>query len=220
MGERLRRLVAPLVFSEAALVGVLGALVWHASRGGTFDRAIDSAVYARPGTFVRSVAFAFTLIGSPVGATIGALLVAGGAWWRLREWPMGLFSPVAVGVSAVIESVLKRVVARSRPTTAVLSHLTDRSFPSGHATFSMAMAVSAIVLVWAGAVSARRRRAATAVLLVYAVAVCASRLILGVHYLTDVVAGAAIGSGVVLALAAWWIVAAPPSPGSAGQAER
>lgn len=211
VGNRWRRLVVPLVLFELVLVVALGALVWHSTRGDSFERAVNSALYARPGTAVRAAAFAVTLIGSPVGASIGGVLVAIGAWWRLREWPIALFSPVAVGIAAVIESGVKRVVARTRPSTAVLSHLTDRSFPSGHATFSTALAVSAVVLVWAGAVSAGRRRAATAALLGYALAVCVSRLVLGVHYLTDVVGGAAIGSGVVLALAAWWIVATPTS---------
>jgi len=210
VGERLRRLVFPLVLVEVVVVCALGALAWHATQGGTLERAINSAVYARPGTVVRSITAAVTLTGSPVAATIGTLVVAAATWWRFRDLPLALFSPVAVAGSATIESIVKRVVSRSRPSTAVISHLTERSFPSGHTTLSTALAFSAILLVWAGAFSARRR-STTAALVVYAVAVGASRLVLGVHYLTDVVGGAAIGTGVVLALSVWWTVTNPPT---------
>ncbi|MGH2929294.1 MAG: phosphatase PAP2 family protein, partial [Solirubrobacteraceae bacterium] len=73
------------------------------------------------------------------------------------------------------------------------AHAPDSSFPSDHATASVAIA-TAILL--------RRRWEWGAIAAVFAVLLCFGRVALGFHYPTDVLAGAAIGalSAIVLAL--------------------
>ena len=71
-------------------------------------------------------------------------------------------------------------------------------FPSGHAT-GAAVAYGALAAVFTDAWTRRKRYAAAAGV---AVAVAASRVVIGVHYLVDVVAGLALG-GVVLAVGLW-----------------
>lgn len=61
------------------------------------------------------------------------------------------------------------------------------SFPSGHSAYATA---------WVAAAAATQRRALIAAGAVVALAVCASRLYLHVHYLTDVVGGVALGAAV------------------------
>lgn len=58
VGERLRRIVVPLVLFELGLVGSLGALVGHSTRGNGFERAVNSAMFAEPGTAGGAVTFA------------------------------------------------------------------------------------------------------------------------------------------------------------------
>ncbi len=184
---------------------VLSLLLWHATRADAVDGAIGRAVYARPGLAVRSIATAVTLVGSPVAAAVGAFGLAAVAWVRSREAALCLFAPLAIGAAALVEKMLKVLVGRARPSTAILVHLQDRSFPSGHATGSTALATAAVVLLWA--IGPRHLRLPlTVVAVAYAAAVAASRLVLGVHYLTDVIGGAAVGTAVVLAAASAWTV--------------
>lgn len=68
----------------------------------------------------------------------------------------------------------------------------EKSFPSDHATLAFALAIPAAVVV--------RRRWASAFLLLSAVLVGLGRVFVGVHYVSDVIAGG------VLALIVWWFV--------------
>ncbi len=203
LGERARRVLPGLVAAEALIMVVLSFLLWHATRADAVDGAVERALYAPPGQAARGIAAAVSLVGSPTAAAVLAVGLAAVAWSRTREASLCLFAPLAVGAAALVEKALKALVARTRPSTAILSHLHDRSFPSGHATDSTALATAAVVLVWA--IGPRRlRRPLTAAAVAYAVAVAASRLVLGVHYLTDVIGGVVVGTGVVLAAACWW----------------
>ena len=76
-------------------------------------------------------------------------------------------------------------------------------FPSGHATGGAA-AYLALALVYDRAWTARRRLLVAAAV---AVAVAASRVVIEVHYLVDVLAGLAVGTGVVLG--ALWLAGDP-----------
>lgn len=103
----------------------------------------------------------------------------------------GMTGLVAVLIGFLITNVLlKNMVARVRPYE-VVQGLTflgtkphDLSFPSGHSTCSIA---AAAVLF------AKLPKKAGVPLLVLAILICLSRLYVGVHYPTDVLAGAAIG---------------------------
>ena len=101
-----------------------------------------------------------------------------------------LASVLAVSVGIALFIQLKRVCNRRRPCAlephcwATLLPPDQFSFPSGHTITAFAMAISLIVfypLMIAG-------------LLFCAVSVALSRILLGMHFLTDVIAGAAIGS--------------------------
>lgn len=94
---------------------------------------------------------------------------------------------VLVPTNAVVEG-LKRLTFRARPDGE--HKRSNASFPSSHAANAFALAG---VLAW------RWRRAAPA-FYAFATAVALSRMVLNRHYLTDVVAGAAIGLG-----AAWLV---------------
>ena len=97
--------------------------------------------------------------------------------------------------------VLKRLISRERPDTSEIpswSTLTapDRfSFPSGHTITAFAVAVT---------LSRFYPDLATG-LMFCALSIAASRILLGMHFLSDVVAGAAIGS--IVACASVWAVA-------------
>ena len=91
--------------------------------------------------------------------------------------------------------LLKNFIRRERPRgLPVFIRPSDRySLPSGHtaAAFLMATVVAASFPLWAP------------LLFVWAALVGASRLLLGVHYLSDLVAGALLGGGCALLALGW-----------------
>lgn len=146
----------------------------------------------------------------------GALL-----WWRGARLVFALAPAVSLCGAAAIASVAKHVVGRARPPVALrLVTETEPSFPSGHATDSAAFYL-ALGLVIALVIARRPLARAVAVVAggLATAAIGLSRLELGVHWPTDVMAGWALGVSaalvVVLAAAAFARVRAPapePSP--------
>jgi undecaprenyl-diphosphatase len=178
-------------------VAVLAAIVWRSNVPDRVDAAVATHLYAAPHAPVRALAAAVTFFGKPVVVAGAALAVAAWSWRRYRDATLAVFCPAAVTVASIVEHVLKIEVRRPRPATASLSHLLDFSYPSGHATGSCALALSVGLLVWSGG-AARHRWLIVSALGAYALAVCASRVILGVHYLSDVIGAAVLATGCVL----------------------
>jgi membrane-associated phospholipid phosphatase len=76
--------------------------------------------------------------------------------------------------------------------------LTSKSFPSGHASSSAALAGILVLLTWSFLRQPRLRWAITVVAVTVWVAVCLDRVLLGRHYPSDVVAGTFLGVAVLL----------------------
>ncbi len=111
-----------------------------------------------------------------------------------------VFLGVVLAGEKLIVNGLKELVDRERPDVMPLVSFSGASFPSGHAAAAAAVwPAVALVLSRGGPRTVRALLAAGAALI--AVAVAASRAVLGVHWLTDVLAGLAIGWG-------WFIVVA------------
>jgi undecaprenyl-diphosphatase len=94
-----------------------------------------------------------------------------------------------------ITNVLKMTIARPRPFTAGDAMLIGKapdgySFPSQHASFSFTAAITAFL----------SRRALGWIALIAAALVAYSRVYLGAHYWSDVLAGAVIGSSIAYAV--------------------
>lgn len=122
-----------------------------------------------------------------------------------RRFSLGAWLAVTVAGSALLNTIVKAAMARTRPpTVGGLASADGFAFPSGHAQGAVAT-YTAIVLVvgWQIWQPGRRGRvtSATAVTLLVA-AVGFSRVLLGVHWPTDVVGGWLLGSAWVLAATA------------------
>ena len=135
------------------------------------------------------------------GVLVPLVLAAGLAWrWRRGSWrPLALLAGAAAG-AWVVQVAVKQLVERPRPPAGLaLSHATGFAFPSGHATDAAAVyGMLAVLLARSGRPAARVAAWAGAAALVALVGL--SRLYLGVHWLSDVVAGAALGIAWLLAI--------------------
>jgi len=111
---------------------------------------------------------------------------------RLHDWAPVAFLAVILGGQYALVSLVKAGVDRSRPDVLRLTGFSGSSFPSGHATASAAAFAAFALLIGRGRDSpAKSLLAGAAVGL--AVLVAATRVMLGVHWLTDVLAGLCLG---------------------------
>jgi membrane-associated phospholipid phosphatase len=102
---------------------------------------------------------------------------------RARE---GLFVGIALAGSALLNLATKQLFARERPSLwESIAPETSFSFPSGHAMGSMTLAWVCVLLAW----RTRWRWPVTGIAALFVVIVGLSRVYLGVHYPSDILAG-------------------------------
>jgi membrane-associated phospholipid phosphatase len=156
----------------------------------TTERA-ERLIETVPG--LLGAARAVTLLGSPLFVTVASVLTAL-VLWRLGQRRLVLYVAVVRLGSLGLSSGLKEVVGRSRPVFDVpVDSAFGQSFPSGHAVGGSAFWLSSAVLLLP--LVPVRPRVVLAVAALVSVLVAASRVLLGVHFLSDVVAGLVLGAG-------------------------
>lgn len=133
---------------------------------------------------------------SDLGGTLGivglTVIVGIAEYRRLANKAIPALLVLTVGGQFAVVALVKAIVDRARPDLAQLTGFSSSSFPSGHAAAAAAtFAVIALLLGRRRSRHARAMLAGTAVAL--AVTVAGTRVLLGVHWLTDVLAGLAVG---------------------------
>jgi undecaprenyl-diphosphatase len=118
------------------------------------------------------------------------------AVWALtrRRWIDAAALAVGLGLDVLLVHVAKAAYDRTRPSGGLVD-FSYASYPSGHVAYAVSLVACATVLVRAGSGWAVRFAAVT-VAVVLVVVVGITRVYLGVHYLTDVIGGAALGIAV------------------------
>ena len=116
---------------------------------------------------------------------------AGLGWWAAG-------TPIAsLWTCALLTSFLKDLTDRARPEAGM--DLSSAAFPSGHASNTTALAV-ALALVVPQVIPAMSRRTALSAAAVVSLTIGWTRLALGVHWTTDVLAGWVLGTAVAVAV--------------------
>lgn len=122
---------------------------------------------------------------------LGLMLIAAGK--QYRRW--GIVMLLSLAITAFVTNLaIKPFFARPRPFDTLMFDILiapphDFSFPSGHTSAAVSVAVTALFI----------NRKIGIGMLIFAILMAFSRMYLGVHYLTDVLAGAAIGALVSIA---------------------
>jgi membrane-associated phospholipid phosphatase len=194
-----RRLGLPLgvVGLCAAVVALLGAGV----RNGTgalldVDTSVSRALYAGDDRS-RALDVALEVLTAPGLSLVRYVLAVPVLIWlvRRRAWWTALWVVVAAVFVRHVTSALKEFFGRVRPAfEGGGADYDSLSFPSGHSSGIATLVTVGLVLAWPLlAPGAHRLWAGLGVLLVLLVGL--TRMWLGVHYLSDVVAGWALGVG-------------------------
>jgi undecaprenyl-diphosphatase len=177
-----------------AVLGALGLLVRTNSSLLSVDRSVAPWGEQHMTSFAHWMLDFVTSFGSTgvlVGVAVGVFVVE--TIRRPSRWLPVFLIAVCIG-QTLMSTQIKNLVDRVRPAANPIAHTLGPSFPSGHTTGAAAcFAAFALVL---GRGRTRNAQAALAGAAVFvACAVAASRVLLGVHWLTDVIGGLALGWG-------------------------
>jgi undecaprenyl-diphosphatase len=194
-----------------ALLAALWLLALVAGgRDSAFDTALYRLFYVEPGTTFARNSIIFTQIGSGFFLLPLALVAAAYLVFR-RKRRAAVFLLMTIGGRFLVE-VQKLIIDRPRP--GISPHLVAAdtySFPSGHAANSMITFLAIALLL---PVHPRNRAIAVGLAIAFSLQTGASRVMLGVHWPTDVIGGWAFG--------ALWVItcrrlaSARPEPDASG----
>jgi undecaprenyl-diphosphatase len=193
---RQHRLTPLVTITAAALVFAIlliaVRLQWapleSADRGAAAD--INSLI-AGNATLV-SVVKAVTFLGS--NGVLWTVIAAATVILAIRQrWRLAAYLLVTGAGALILDPILKSLVGRLRPVVAhPIAHGTGNSFPSGHSLGSI-VCYGAILLVFLPAARGRWRTAFVTVIVALIALIGISRILLGVHYLSDVLGAWAVG---------------------------
>ncbi len=192
------------LFGLASLVGLAVAMLalflfgWLADEmleGDTraFDEQVRSATHAVASPGLTHAAELVSLLGGPaVLAALGVLLTA---IFVIKRWWRGvILLPVSMLGAGVLDTTLKAAFRRARPSSFFDYPLPGSySFPSGHALFAFCFFTTGAALLAPRLTHALPRRLVWGAAVAVILAVGLSRIYLGVHYPSDVIAGYAVG---------------------------
>lgn len=209
---RMRMAVLPEIRSWVFLPALLGVLVLALGFGAEYipgytaaELAVDQSISSRHEPFLNAAALALNTVFGPLG---GALMLAGICLYLLlaRRAPV---NAVAFGAVAAVGwlscQLFKAVVGRPRPDPALLANplapeTASDSFPSGHVCLAVALAFALFYLCR----GTGREKPALALGTLMVVVVALSRLYIGVHYPTDVLASVLAATAAILFFAGLW----------------
>ncbi|MFL6725044.1 MAG: phosphatase PAP2 family protein [Sphingomicrobium sp.] len=175
----------------AAIVAL--AAMWLAMLvlgAGALDRTIYEALYAGHRPALVPVARGLTFLGEPT-VLIGAGLLCALWLWRTGRMRLAIALMLVVLIGRGLSEAQKYSIARVRPD--LEPHLVivrTSSFPSGHAASSMIFYLTLALALTAGT---RWGRPAAAGAILLSLLIGTSRVMLGVHWPSDVIGGWAFG---------------------------
>jgi undecaprenyl-diphosphatase len=201
LGLELTTMLALLAVGAFAFV-FIGVEVGDGGAVGIDSMAADVASEARSAALV-DVAAVVTDLGSLPVVALAAIVTALWATGRGR-WVDGLALALGMTLSIVLVHAAKAAYGRPRPDDRLVD-VAGFAYPSGHSLYAVGLVACAIVLLRGGSGWAKRFAAATVAAAIVAL-VGATRIYLGVHYLSDVLGGFAAGVAIWSAMGALALV--------------
>ncbi len=191
-------LALSLAFGAVIVGGVVLGLLAYLVRVNDALRGIDETA-SRWGNehateFTDAAIELVTQLGETWFVLVAGLVLAAAEWLRRpNRFVLPFLLAVVVG-DKVATTAVKALADRARPTLNPIAETLGPSFPSGHTSTAAAFFAAATLIAGRGR-SARARAVLAGVAVAAAVAVACSRVLLGVHWLSDALAGLALGWG-------------------------
>jgi undecaprenyl-diphosphatase len=167
---------------------------------GEFDRWVWRQFQLHP--VLTYAAKVLTDVGSMSILMPGAVVAGVALWWRYRSLLLSVVPWIALQINSSLVAVLKRAFDVARPPQENwLSGAAGGSFPSGHVANTTALLIAVAALLYIHETSLAVRRVTTVIATMGIVMMAWTRLALNVHWLSDVLAGAIVGTVVATATA-------------------
>jgi undecaprenyl-diphosphatase len=116
------------------------------------------------------------------------------AWQIFKKKPQYAIDITVIAVSSTaMMFALKQFFHRQRPQLPIIKGISGYSFPSGHALSSFIFCSILVYLVWKSSLQPVPKYISMAFLLLFALTIGLSRIVLNVHYATDVIGGFCLG---------------------------
>lgn len=182
-------LIFTLIFSMIAM--------FHESRLGKWiDNEVYSFIYSSESFISTSIFFGATQIGE-VWAMITLSLIVVTLFMLYKYKIEALFFALTMIMSGVTNPILKNIFDRERPTLLRLIDISGFSFPSGHAMGATAF-FGSLMFVAHRILKGKSKAFVISASALFIILISSSRVYLGVHYPTDIIAG--IVGGVICIL--------------------
>ncbi|WP_318509253.1 phosphatase PAP2 family protein [Bacillus sp. T3] len=192
------------IISVVSLIGFsMMALTISSHHIALFDKAVISFVQGFENPTLTSIMKIFTYIGNTKSVIVVSLLVLFFLFLTLKNHSEFVLFTIFIIATPILNGILKNFFHRARPDLHRLIEIGGYSFPSGHAMNAMAAYGMIAFLLWRHLRSALGRTVLILICSVFILMIGISRIYLGVHYPSDIIAGY-FASGFWLSTVIWF----------------
>lgn len=174
--------------------GFMAVLV-HFQLTEAFDETIYRFVIGFKGDALTKMLLFITNFASVKGIVCLCVISLIGLFWKYYK---SLFLVLNVIVSTIFNVVLKNIMMIPRPSVLRLTEETGYSFPSGHSMASVAFYGFVLYMVLSSNINKTLKMVLSSLLVILILVIGFSRIYLGVHNASDVIAGQVLSTGLLL----------------------
>ncbi|WP_142348269.1 phosphatase PAP2 family protein [Bacillus toyonensis] len=186
------------------LLMVFSIIAWRVHAGGvtvmdTYVRGLVKGLQTESSLTFFSY---FTKLGSAIGI-VTILIISLLVFWQKRYYAAMIVYPMGGLITHLVNKGIKEIVKRERPSLNEALDALGYSFPSGHAMLSIMTFGFLTYIIAANLKSVTGKYVITILMGILIVSIGLSRVILNVHYPTDILAGYCVG-GILLIIAIYY----------------